>query len=74
MGAAGRVGRSVASRVREVILPLPLLLCSALVTAHVQSRVQFWVHQDKKDELLERVQWRAAKMMRGLEHLFMRAG
>jgi len=31
----------------------------------------FWEPQFKQDEeLLERVQWRATRMMRGLEHLF----
>jgi len=48
----GCIKRNMASRSREVILPL----CSTLLRLHLESCVQLWGPQHRKDmNLLERV-------------------
>ena len=62
----GCIKKSMTSRSREVILPL----CSDLMRSHLKYRIQFWSPQHKKNmNLLEQVQRKATKMIRGLEHL-----
>ena len=61
-GILGCIKKSMASRSREVLLPLYCVLG--------RPHLEYWAPHFKKDEeLLERVLQRATRMVRGLEHL-----
>ena len=64
-GILGCIKKNCGQQVKEEILSI----YSAQVRPYLEGCVQFWASDFKKNrELLERVQWKVTKMIRGLEH------
>lgn len=65
-GILGCIKKSASKSLKEVIFPL----YSTLVRPHLEYCLQFWAPQLGKDrDLLEGVQKRTTKMIKGLEHI-----